>query len=106
MLMVMPISFFTRSFIFIASCLAGPNSLLVPVMSSDASSMETWCIWGAYSRRMDMTSLETRLYLCMSPPMKIPSGQRRLAWRVGIALWTPKTRASYEHVETTQRGAT
>ena len=63
MLIVMPISVLTRSFIFMASWRAGPKSLRVPVMSREASSMETWCISGAYSRRMAMTCFETRLYL-------------------------------------------
>src|SRR5665647_2898125 len=39
----------------------------------------------------------------MSTGRNTPRGQRRSAWKMGMALWTPMARASYEHAETTPR---
>ena len=41
----------------------------------------------------------------MSTGRKTPCGQSRSAWAIGMALCTPKRRASYEAAETTPRPA-
>ena len=82
---------------------AGPNSEAVPVRSTKASSTETGSTSGEKSPRIAMIWREAATYLSMSTGRNTASGQSRAALEIGMAELTPKTRASYEHAETTPR---
>jgi hypothetical protein len=73
---------------------AGPSRRSVPLMSRKASSSESPSTAGVKRSKIAKMRRDSRAYFAMSPRRNTPSGQRLRASAVGIAEWTPKTRAS------------
>ena len=65
-----------------------------PVTSRKASSRERGSMRSVKRRKMLCTASEASLYLSMRVRSTTSSGQRRRAWAMGMALRTPKRRAS------------
>ena len=88
------VSLRTASFSRAATVSPSPNARRLPVTSRNASSIETGSTQSLKRPRTSITWRETAAYLSMSGWRYTPCGHRFQAWEIGIALDTPKARAS------------
>ena len=93
----------TRSFSSRAIASGSPKSVRDAVTSMNASSSDSGSTSGLTLSNTARICLLTRRYFAMSPRRKTAWGQSFRACTVGIAEWTPKTRASYDAAQTTPR---
>jgi len=76
---------------------------MLSVTSRKASSSDSGSTRGVYCSKMDWMTCETSAYRSMRTGRTMPCGHSRTAWAIGMALWTPNLRASYDAAETTPR---
>ena len=84
----------TAAFRRAASFAPSPNTLRLPVTSRNASSIDIGSTQSLKRPRTSITWRETTAYLSISGCRYTPCGQRFHACEIGMALETPKARAS------------
>src|SRR5438093_12903740 len=82
----------------------GPNRVVAPETSRNASSSEIGSTSGVNDSRISRKRFEYARYASKSGGTNTASGHRRWARGEGTAAWRPRARASYEADITTPRG--